>query len=195
MTFPSYLQHFLPPCSNNHTPIKGAEIFQIFRDFLRLWKFPSFPHFEVRKLNENIFGDSSNSLQFSQFFHIHLIVGFIIECIYHWWIFKLSTTFATFSHLPHFGAHYCMEILFLIVQLIYNLRSFLTLTPLWGSSLHGNSIGDTLSSIQLSQHFHINTNVWNHYWMKIALVILQLLYNFCRIFTFTTLWSSLLNEK
>ena len=151
---------FPPPCSNDRTPLKGAEIFQNFQDFLQLWNFPSLPHWEVRKLNENNFGDSSNSLQFSQFYHIHLIVGFIIECIYHWWIFKLSTTFAAFSHLPHFGAHYCMEILFVIVQLIYNFRSILTLTPLWISSLNGNSIGDTSSSLQLSQHFHINTIVW-----------------------------------
>ena len=53
-----------------------------------------------------------------------------------------------------------MEILFVIVQLIYNFRSILTLTPLWISSFNGNSIGDTSSSLQLSQHFHINTIVW-----------------------------------
>ena len=84
---------------------------------------------------------------------------------------------------------------------------FFTFTTLWGSLLNEYGIGHSSNFLQLSQFFHIYHIVgfnielkWHwwffkfsttfaffshlphcgvHYWMKMALVILQIVYNFC----------------
>ena len=119
-------KHF-PLFSSNRTPIKGADLFQCF-PIVAFDSFSSWPHYEGQSLNANVIGDSSNSQQLSQYFHIYLIVVFTIKGKWHW----------------------------VILLNLYNLSSIFTFSTLLGSLLNENSIGVSSNFLQLLQHFHIS---------------------------------------